>query len=113
RTHALLDHLDHLGLLQGVFQPPSHSRPSAPLARYLVPGGQQEIPMRSLTTLCAILAAALCALPAHAEPPPITLESLLKEMVDRDAAARFPDPAYTCKQFSSYDRRSTTPDNPD
>jgi hypothetical protein len=44
---------------------------------------------------------------------PITLESLLKEMTDLDAIARFPDPAYTCKQFSSYDRKSTTPDNPD
>jgi hypothetical protein len=42
----------------------------------------------------------------------ITLESLLKEMTDREVIARFPDPAYTCKQFSSYDRRSTTPDDP-
>lgn len=42
----------------------------------------------------------------------ITLDSLLNEMTDREAIARFPDPAYTCKQFSSYDRRSTTPDDP-
>ena len=43
---------------------------------------------------------------------PITLDSLLKEMTNREAIARFPDPAYTCKQFSSYDRKSTTPDDP-
>jgi hypothetical protein len=42
----------------------------------------------------------------------ITVESLLKEMVDRDAMARFPDPAYTCRQFSSYDRAKKTPADP-
>ena len=44
---------------------------------------------------------------------PVTLESLLGEMVDRERLARLPAPAYTCRQFSSYDRRSTTPDAPD
>lgn len=43
---------------------------------------------------------------------PVTLNSLLAEMVDRDGLAKFPEPAYTCKQFSSYDRASTTPDDP-
>ena len=43
------------------------------------------------------------------EPAGITYESLLREMVDRDALARWPAPAYTCKQFSSYDRRSKSP----
>ena len=33
-------------------------------------------------------------------------------MVDRDAAARFPDPAYTCRQASSYDRASVSPEKP-
>ncbi|MBN2512495.1 MAG: DUF2961 domain-containing protein [Sedimentisphaerales bacterium] len=47
-----------------------------------------------------------------AENPPITFSSLLEEMVSRDALARFPEPAYTCKQFSSYDRHSDTPDSP-
>jgi len=42
----------------------------------------------------------------------ITLESLLKEMVDRDAIARWPEPAYTCRQASSYDRHSKTPADP-
>ncbi len=39
----------------------------------------------------------------------ITLESLLAEMTDRDAIARFPDPAYSLKQFSSYDRATVQP----
>src|SRR5262249_54068946 len=29
----------------------------------------------------------------------------------RDAITRFPAPAFTCKQFSSYDRASTSPSN--
>lgn len=41
----------------------------------------------------------------------ITFESLLNEMVDRTAITEFPDPAYTCKQFSSYDRKSTSPED--
>ncbi len=43
----------------------------------------------------------------------VNLESLLREMIDRDAVARFPDPAYACRQFSSYDRASVSPDKPD
>lgn len=45
--------------------------------------------------------------------PPITFDSLLKEMTDRDAVARWPQPAYTCREASSYDRRSKTPTAPD
>jgi hypothetical protein len=45
--------------------------------------------------------------------PAVSVESLLREMTDRDALARVPDPAYTCKQFSSYDRASTTAANHD
>ncbi|MBM3856179.1 MAG: hypothetical protein FJ399_23975, partial [Verrucomicrobia bacterium] len=48
-----------------------------------------------------------------AAPPPVSLSSLLREMVDREAAARFPRPAYTCVQASSYDRASTSPQKPD
>ncbi|MGL6194550.1 MAG: glycoside hydrolase family 172 protein [Thermoguttaceae bacterium] len=36
----------------------------------------------------------------------VSLESLLDEMVNRDAITQFPNPFYTCKQASSYDRRS-------
>ena len=37
----------------------------------------------------------------------VTFEGLLDEMVDLEALTHVPCPAYTCKQFSSYDRRST------
>ncbi|MEN6307722.1 MAG: DUF2961 domain-containing protein [Anaerohalosphaeraceae bacterium] len=47
-----------------------------------------------------------------ADKAPISFASLLEEMVNRDTLAQFPAPAYTCKQFSSYDRHSDTPDSP-
>ena len=60
----------------------------------------------------ALLAAAMSAA-AFAAPSAVTMESLLKEMVDTDANTRFPEPAYTARLWSSYDRRSTGPDKPD
>jgi len=42
----------------------------------------------------------------------VTLETLLEEMVDRSVVARLPEPGYTCRQFSSYDRNSTEPGSP-
>jgi len=42
----------------------------------------------------------------------VTLKSLLKEMIDYAAAARWPEPAYTCRQASSYDRSKLAPDRP-
>ncbi len=43
-----------------------------------------------------------------AQTAPITLASLLEEMVDPAAIARFPDPAYRQLQASSYNRASTS-----
>lgn len=40
---------------------------------------------------------------------PITTASLLHEMTDLAGMAEYPKPAYTCKQFSSYDRKSKSP----
>ena len=54
----------------------------------------------------------LSGLAGAGEPDPVTLKSLLEEMVDRDRIARLPSPAYTCKQASSYDRHSTEPGSP-
>jgi len=42
----------------------------------------------------------------------ITLESLLREMIDRDRLVRFPDPAYVSGQASSYDRAKVAPGDP-
>ena len=49
---------------------------------------------------------------ARAQERAVTLESLLGEMTDYGAVARWPDPPYTCRQASSYDRRSKTPADP-
>src|SRR4051794_7481118 len=43
---------------------------------------------------------------------PVTLHSLLTEMTDFDAVAKWPAPAYILKQASSYDRNSVSPDKP-
>ncbi|MCX7049589.1 MAG: DUF2961 domain-containing protein [Candidatus Sumerlaeota bacterium] len=42
----------------------------------------------------------------------ISMGSLLNEMTDRDAIARWPEPSFILKQASSYDRASVTPDDP-
>jgi hypothetical protein len=41
----------------------------------------------------------------------ITIQSLLKEMVNRDKIARFPEADFRLKQHSSYNRASKTPDD--
>jgi len=64
----------------------------------------------SLTRSRAVLAALCCltsALPSTAAP--VTTSGLIREMTDLAGMAEFPSPAYTCRQFSSYDRKSTTP----
>ena len=43
---------------------------------------------------------------------PVSIESLLDEMVDRDSVARFPEQDFRLKQHSSYNRASKTPDEP-
>lgn len=43
---------------------------------------------------------------------PVSLHSLLIEMTDFESVAKWPIPAYTLKQASSYDRRSVSPDKP-
>ncbi|MDR1720071.1 MAG: DUF2961 domain-containing protein [Dysgonamonadaceae bacterium] len=42
----------------------------------------------------------------------VSIESLLKEMTNRSELAKYPDPAFTCKQFSSYDRGTVAKDKP-
>jgi len=59
---------------------------------------------------CFVLLFLLVTAPLSAAT--VSLSSLLDEMVDRDALTRFPDPAYICTQASSYDRASTTPNDP-
>jgi len=42
--------------------------------------------------------------------PAISTAGLLDEMIDLAGMTRFPSPYYTCKQFSSYDRKSVSPE---
>ena len=42
----------------------------------------------------------------------VTTGRLLREMIDLTSITYYPDPAYKCVQFSSYDRRSVAPDAP-
>lgn len=51
----------------------------------------------------------LICLAASSSAQTVTTESLLREMADRDALARFPHPAYKSLQTSSYDRASKEP----
>ncbi|UCG16331.1 MAG: DUF2961 domain-containing protein [Phycisphaerales bacterium] len=64
---------------------------------------------RLTLAMVAVLSAAWCCAASGAEGG-ITYESLLREMIDRDAIARFPDPACTCRQASSYDREAVSPE---
>ena len=45
------------------------------------------------------------------ETKPVTFVSMLEEMTDLKVLAEVPSPKYNCKQFSSYDRASTNPDD--
>ena len=75
---------------------------------------RKDIAMKSSSLFCfaMILFVAGFARTAGAEEPAITLQSLLRELIDYDHLARWPDPPFTCKQASSYDRASKTPDDP-
>ena len=56
--------------------------------------------------LCFVIVAGLTLSTGLSAQKTVTIESLLKEMVDRNEIAKFPDPAFTNKQFSSYDRET-------
>jgi hypothetical protein len=59
------------------------------------------------TVFTLTVAGLLAASTAHAAA--ITTAALLDEMTDLAGMAEFPSPAYTCKQFSSYDRAAKSP----
>ncbi len=58
----------------------------------------------------ALLAALwLAPLPTLHALEPVTLDSLLHEMVDVESIARWPEHEFTCKQASSHDRKKWRP----
>lgn len=61
------------------------------------------------------LSLALLTVPwlVSAAPGPITTAGLIEEMTDLAGLAELAQPAYTCKQFSSYDPRSKSPSDPE
>lgn len=61
----------------------------------------------AIGAVCLALATAAYA----GEGGPITVESLLRELNDLDNLAEFPEPPFTCRQFSSYDRASKSPED--
>ncbi|MGJ8694678.1 MAG: glycoside hydrolase family 172 protein [Verrucomicrobiaceae bacterium] len=65
--------------------------------------------MRKLRILC--VAAHVMNMLALQADTTVTIESLLKDMVDRDAVGRFPSPDFRLKQDSSYNRASVSPDD--
>lgn len=66
--------------------------------------------MRTHFTLVLSLLAGLIGFEVSAVESPITTGTLLREMADLERLARWPNPPYRTVQFSSYDRRSTTPE---
>jgi hypothetical protein len=63
-----------------------------------------------LTARAGVWAVALLA--AACAQGEVTLESLLGELTDNTVVARWPQPEFTCKQASSYDRATVAPDKP-
>lgn len=61
----------------------------------------------SLFSCMAILL--FIAIPMHSSNKTVTIGSLLQEMIDRNSLPQYPNPGYSCKQFSSYDRATTAP----
>jgi hypothetical protein len=68
----------------------------------------------SMALVCWLIARASIAAGDTASPVPVVnLRSLVREMVDPDAVARFPALSYRCLQASSYNRASTNRLQPD
>ena len=65
-----------------------------------------------LLGLSLILATGIPAAQAAGAPKTITIDSLLREMVDRDSMAKRPNPTFTLKQASSHDIHKRDPGDP-
>jgi len=65
--------------------------------------------MRCKVSRTALAPGLMVVLLSSACSKAVTTDSLLDEMVDLRRLAKLPDPAYTTKQFSSYDRASKSP----
>lgn len=68
--------------------------------------------MRRALLPFVIVVALVPAIAVFADEPAVTLSTLLRDMTDLERLTRLPNPAYTTIQFSSYDRRATSPEVP-
>jgi hypothetical protein len=68
--------------------------------------------MNRLLALSLLTLVALTAYAGKSAEPAITTGTLLEEMSNLESLAQWPKPVYRTVQFSSYDRRSTTPEAP-
>ncbi len=64
--------------------------------------------MSAFVRMCCLLVAAI-VLAGCASPNVVSTRSLLAEMTDLQTLAEFPEPPFTCRQFSSYDREAKSP----
>lgn len=80
------------------------------LAALTVPAAEDKVPAYRRPP--QQLAGATRAFTAANAPAEVTLESLLGEMTNYAVVARWPQPEFTCKQASSYDRGTVAPDKP-
>jgi hypothetical protein len=67
---------------------------------------------RSRAPVIILAATVLLILISCGEEKPVSLRRLLSEMTDRQTITLYPEPYYTLRQSSSYDRRSVAPDQP-
>ena len=70
-----------------------------------------KMPPNPLLPFAVVLAATFIVPRSAESSDPVTIESLLTEMVDRDSLARFPEINFRLKQHSSYNRASVSPDD--
>ncbi len=70
---------------------------------------QDPVPWTRGAARASLMVVALAIFAWTAAAAPITTGSLIDEMTDLSGLASFPQPPYTCKQFSSYDRKSKSP----
>ena len=66
--------------------------------------------LKGLISTC-VLSFLLAGIPSNNFAQSISLHSLLEEMADRTKLTYFPEIPYDLKQFSSYNRKSISPDS--
>jgi hypothetical protein len=71
-----------------------------------------RMPISRREVLGSLAAMLLASRRSRAGAAPITMESLLAEMIDREVVARLPEVSYRSHEASSHDPRKVSPDDP-